>query len=80
MAADEGPQVEPALFQLLVSSRVQAEWGGLCTFSLSPVVLETRARKPTAWDPHTSRPAASDTRGTPSPPSLFEGTRALAEG
>ena len=47
--------------------------GRVLHFHLNPVVLETRAKKPTAWDPHTSRfklPGA--TRGACPLPVLFQ--------
>lgn len=44
------------------SSRVQAE-GRALHFLLSPFVFETRARKPTAWDPHTSASSCPELLG-----------------
>lgn len=65
-------QSPPALFQL-PEQQSAGRVGRALHFILSPVVLETRARKPMAWDPHTSRfelPGA--TRGARPLPVLFQ--------
>ena len=73
-------QSPPALVQL-PEQQSSGRVGRVLHFHLSPVVLETRTKKPTAWDPHTSRfklPGA--TQGACPLPVLFRRHQGIVRG